>query len=389
MRDRRKELIRQWFKEPTVSEHEIIERNCAGASEKKQTPQEYTRSCHRQKEREELISEDGCRPINHGRSMESRQYVRRGYEPRRINNHDSQKPHLDFGHESSKYSKMLLRFLESENRVFCFPPHLNSFERMLVHVEAGKLGLEHRSCGQGWERFMVVTKPGIPKETVKEIESGGKESEDAEEWTSTKLSCISGDLPSLASKLSQVTGRCTPKDQCEIKKNEMELKNGTELNEVKVCEDDQNQPHTRKEAHSKERVQATVPSSTLPDDPSQIESLRAEFEERALIYPDEDEPLPDLDESVLPCSADSAQRHSTLKDAAPGDEVVQKPISFKDQSLKSDQCTLAIPTPEGTALDDILLQKVTEDLAWFENLVSVRAVGQVINTLNIECMLVS
>ena len=61
-------------------------------------------------------------------------------------------------HEGAKYRAMLQQFLGSQNRVFCFPPHLNFFQGKLVHVEDEKLGLEHRSCGQGWERFMVVTK---------------------------------------------------------------------------------------------------------------------------------------------------------------------------------------------------------------------------------------
>ena len=61
---------------------------------------------------------------------------------------------------------MLQQFLGSQNRVFRFRPHLNSFQRKLVHVEDVKLGLEHRSCGQGWERFMVATKAGRTREML-------------------------------------------------------------------------------------------------------------------------------------------------------------------------------------------------------------------------------
>ena len=69
-------------------------------------------------------------------------------------------------HEGAKYRAMLQQFLGSQNRVFCFPPHLNFFQGKLVHVEDEKLGLEHRSCGQGWERFMVVTKAGRTREML-------------------------------------------------------------------------------------------------------------------------------------------------------------------------------------------------------------------------------
>ena len=75
--------------------------------------------------------------------------------------------HLDHpNHGGAKYRAMLQQFLGSPNRIFYFPPHLNFFQSKLVHVEAEKLGLEHRSCGQGWERFMVVTKAGRTREML-------------------------------------------------------------------------------------------------------------------------------------------------------------------------------------------------------------------------------
>lgn len=37
---------------------------------------------------------------------------------------------------------------------------LNSFERMLAHEEAERLGLLHKSVGTGLERHITIAKPG-------------------------------------------------------------------------------------------------------------------------------------------------------------------------------------------------------------------------------------
>ena len=369
MRDRRKELIRQWLKEPTGSEHELIRKGNVEPHHHNHhsAKPEYAFNCPRQEKREGLacVKDSGKIKVEHVNHN----------EPSRINKnplHDH-----DQDQERSKYRKMLVQFMESQNRVFCFPPQLNSFQRMLVHVEAGKLGLEHRSCGQGWERFMVVTKPGNSNEACKSesVESGGNECGDAEEAPSFKLS--SQNLPSLASKLSQVMGRGPPKVEGEVK-----LKEGSMNIKGDICKDssqqDQNQPHERTEAGPKTKNYATVPSSALPDDPNEIQRLRAEFEMKALIFPDDDKDLPSECESVLTFASDSSQKPPTLKDADAAEsktELVQVPTH---SALISDHCTLTMPLSGGSLVEESLLQKLTDDLAWFDNLISIEAVGQVV-----------
>ena len=313
---------------------------------------------------------EGTGRVKPAHDVEFRQNRRSWCERSGINNN----PLLDHDpdHERSKYRKMLVQFLESQNRVFCFPPQLNSFQRMLVHVEAGKLGLEHRSCGQGWERFMVVTKPGTPKEVDKNEneEVGGKE-----EVMSEKEGNISRNLPSLARKLSQVIGRYPSKGQNDNLETELKLKedNGNKRGDscVDISQNDQNHPCERPEAKLRERIAATVPSAALPDDPNETQCLRAEFEKRALIFPEEDE-------LVSTSSTDSSQSQPTLFDANAADK---KPDSVEHtHPLISDQCTLTLSLPRGAVVDKFQLQKITDDLAWFENLVSTKAVGKVENS---------
>ena len=126
----------------------------------------------------------------------------RGNQVFQRNSYHLQDPDL----EGAKYRAMLQQFLGSQNLVFCFPPHLNSFQRRLVHVEAEKLGLHHRSCGQGWERFMVVTKPGRSTEPAcdNEVMNEICNKEKAISW---KKSERPKNLSSLASKLFQMIGR--------------------------------------------------------------------------------------------------------------------------------------------------------------------------------------
>jgi len=377
MRDRRKELIRQWLQEPTVSEQEFNERvSLAPHHNDPSAKPQFTFTCPIQEERERLncVEDSGKTKLKHG--VESNQHGRRWYEPSWVN----KSPLHGHDHERGKYKKMLVQFLESQNRVFCFPPQLNSFQRMLVHVEAGKLGLEHRSCGQGWERFIVVTKPGNWKEAgkIENLKSEENECCDAEEPMSNKLSNTSNNLPSLASKLSQVMGRCPQTVQNENLESEVKLKEGTGNKKGDDCKDnsqrDQNQTNERRDVKPKERIEATVPSSTLPDDPSEIQRLRAEFEKTALIFPDDDKDLTSEGESVLTSSVDSSGKQPTLKDA---DDVAddRKPVAH------TQPCTLMMPLPGGSPVDESLLQKVMDDLAWFENLVSTKAVGQVVEAM--------
>ena len=368
MRDRRKELIRQWLKEPIGSEDEKFTEKDSVVSQHHHhhAKPEYTFTCHRQAKREEnCVERTGLAKAAH--EVESLQNGRRWCDRIRINNNSIH----DHDNERSKYRKMLVQFLESQNRVFCFPPHLNSFQRMLVHVEAGKLGLEHRSCGQGWERFVVVTKPGTPKEAGKSenAESGGNE----EVIMSEEKSIISRNLPSLASKLAQVIGRSPSTGQIDTPEGNVKLKEGNGIKKGDECEDNSRKDHNhvleKPEAKPEERVAATVPSAALPDDPHEIQRLRAEFEKRALIFPEEDE-------FVSTSSTDSSPSQSTLYDANAADK---KPDSVEPtHSLTSVQCTLTLSLPGGAVVDELKLQKITDDLAWFENLVSIKAVGKVV-----------
>ena len=382
MRDRRKELIRQWLKEPTGTEQDFKEGvSLAPQHHHHSAKPQNTFSCPIQEEREGLNCEEDSGKTKLEDDGESNQHGRRWYEPCRVNKSSLH----DHGHERSKYKKMLGQFLESQNRVFCFPPQLNSFQRMLVHVEAGKLGLEHRSCGQGWERFMVVTKPGNWKDLGKSehLKSGGNECCDDEEPMSNKASDISNNLPSLASKLSQVMGRCPQTVQNENLESEVKLKEGTGNRKGDDCEDnsrrDQNQPHERRDAKPKERIEATVASLGLPDDPNQIQRLRAEFEKTALTFPEDDKDLTSEGELILSSSADSSGKQPTLKDADVAD--VRKPDLV--QVVPTQPCTLTMPLPGGSPADESLLQKVMDDLAWFGNLVSIKAVGQVVEWKNL------
>jgi len=376
MRDRKKELIRQWLKEPTGSEQEFCERvDLAPHHGDRCSKPPHTFSCSIQ-ERERLNCVENSRKTKHDLDMESHQHVRRWYEPSRVN----KSPLHGYDHERSKYKKMLVQFLESQNQVFCFPSQLNSFQRMLVHVEAGKLGLEHRSCGQGWERFIVVTKPGNWKETGKSenFKSGENECCDVEELMSNMSIETSNNLPSLASKLFQVVGRCPQTVQNENLESEVKLNEGTGNNkEGDYCKDnsqkDQNQSNERRDATQNERIEATVPSSALPDDPNEIERLRAEFEKTALIIPEDVQDFTSDGEAVLISLVRSSGKQPPLKDTDVADD--RRPVAA------TQPCTLTMPLPGCSPVDESLLQKVTDDLAWFENLVSIKAVGQVVEAM--------
>ena len=220
---------------------------------------------------------------------------------------------------------------------------------------------------------MVVTKPGNWKEEGKSecLKLGENVCGNAEEVMSSDLSDRS--LPSLASKLSQVLGRCP-----QMVQNENFEREGTGKKKDDDSRDkrDENQSHERNDAKPKERIGSTVPSLALPDDPNEIQRLRDEFEKMALIFPEDDKDLVFEDESVLTPSVDSSQKQPTLIDAddrKPG--LVQVAPT---QPLTFNHCTLTIPLPGDAPVDESLLQKVTDDLAWFDNLVSVKAEGQVV-----------
>ena len=53
--------------------------------------------------------------------------------------------------------------------------------------------------------------------------------------------------------------------------------------------DDRRRSFETKEASAPEtRLDATIPCSTLPDDPVEVQRLRAEFEQKALIFPEDE-----------------------------------------------------------------------------------------------------
>ncbi|NWH91040.1 SMBP2 protein, partial [Aegithalos caudatus] len=57
-----------------------------------------------------------------------------------------------------RFRAMLVAFLEGSETQLDFPASLNSHERMLVHVLAEELGLQHLSSGEGRDRFISVRK---------------------------------------------------------------------------------------------------------------------------------------------------------------------------------------------------------------------------------------
>ncbi|XP_069713281.1 DNA-binding protein SMUBP-2 [Phaenicophaeus curvirostris] len=68
---------------------------------------------------------------------------------------------------AERFKAMLVAFLESSEPQLDFPPSLNSHDRMLVHLMAEELGLQHVSTGEGRNRYLSVRKkepaePSLP-----------------------------------------------------------------------------------------------------------------------------------------------------------------------------------------------------------------------------------
>lgn len=63
-----------------------------------------------------------------------------------------------------RFRATLVAFLESSEAQLDFPASLNSHERMLVHVLAEELGLQHLSSGEGRDRFISVRKRLPPEQ---------------------------------------------------------------------------------------------------------------------------------------------------------------------------------------------------------------------------------
>ena len=126
---------------------------------------------------------------------------------------------------------------------------------------------------------MVVTKPGRVTEPACDNEVMNEICNDKKE-ISGKKSERPQSLPSLASKLFQVTGRTIV---------QRDASNSEERSESKhiVNENGRRQSFETKEASAPEtNLHATIPCSTLPDDPVEVQRLRAEFEQKALIFPE-------------------------------------------------------------------------------------------------------
>ncbi|XP_066043262.1 DNA-binding protein SMUBP-2 [Chamaea fasciata] len=72
-----------------------------------------------------------------------------------------------------RFRAMLVAFLASSEAQLDFPASLNSRERMLVHVLAEEMGLQHLSSGEGRDRYISVRKrlpkqPPLPSEPLPE-----------------------------------------------------------------------------------------------------------------------------------------------------------------------------------------------------------------------------
>ncbi|NXG76817.1 SMBP2 protein, partial [Baryphthengus martii] len=59
---------------------------------------------------------------------------------------------------ADRFKAMLVAFLESSEVQLDFPPTLNSHDRLLVHLAAAELGLQHASSGDGRQRYVSVRK---------------------------------------------------------------------------------------------------------------------------------------------------------------------------------------------------------------------------------------
>ena len=197
-------MIKQWLQEPTGNEGEpAVVGNLVSNRMEDQLEPGNPSECYKQSELGSCGSSGlDRRKICHDVKFSLNRRNWRGNQALHRNSYHL----LDHDLEGAKYRAMLQQFLGSQNRVFCFPPQLNSFQRRLVHVEAEKLGLHHRSCGQGWERFMVVTKPGHSSEPTCDNEVMNEICNE-KKVISGKKSERPQSLPSLASKLCQVTGR--------------------------------------------------------------------------------------------------------------------------------------------------------------------------------------
>ncbi|NWW84214.1 SMBP2 protein, partial [Rhynochetos jubatus] len=64
---------------------------------------------------------------------------------------------------ADRFKATLVAFLESSEMRLDFPPSLNSHDRLLVHLMAKELGLQHVSTGDGRDRYISVRKKEPPE----------------------------------------------------------------------------------------------------------------------------------------------------------------------------------------------------------------------------------
>ncbi|XP_046352610.1 DNA-binding protein SMUBP-2-like [Haliotis rufescens] len=78
----------------------------------------------------------------------------------------------DVEEKEAEYVKYLEDFLANPDQTYLdFPASLNSHDRLVVHQLSEKLGLLHNSKGEGKDRHIVVSKPGIEGQEVKVVTS--------------------------------------------------------------------------------------------------------------------------------------------------------------------------------------------------------------------------
>ena len=84
-----------------------------------------------------------------------------------------------------------------------------------------------------------------------------------------------------------------------------------------VDEEDRTQLFEAKGTSAPEKkLQATIPCSTLPDDPVEVQRLRAEFEQKALIFPEDENDLNGEEVDISTLSSDHSQSRHYLENVS-------------------------------------------------------------------------
>ena len=137
MRDRRKELIKQWLQEPTGNEEEpaVAGNPISNLLEDQMKPGNAS-DCYMQSEWGSCGSSGlDRRKICHDVKFSMNRRSWRGDQVLERNSYHLQDPDL----EGAKYRAMLQQFLGSKNLVFCFPPRVNSSKGSLSMLKLRNL----------------------------------------------------------------------------------------------------------------------------------------------------------------------------------------------------------------------------------------------------------